>query len=37
VTLMTGRYKGTLVKAHAELPEITPAHFERWRPVSGAL
>ena len=30
VTLMTGRYKGTPMKAHAELPEITPAHFERW-------
>jgi len=31
VTLMTGRYKGTPMKAHAELAEITPAHFERWR------
>jgi len=30
VTLMTGRYKGTPMKAHAELVEITPAHFERW-------
>jgi hemoglobin len=30
VTLMTGRYKGTPMKAHVELPEITPAHFERW-------
>ena len=30
VTLMTGRYKGTPMKAHAELPEITPAHFECW-------
>jgi hemoglobin len=30
VTLMTGRYKGTPMKAHAELPEVTPAHFERW-------
>ncbi len=30
VTLMTGRYKGTPMKAHAELPEITPAHFQRW-------
>jgi len=29
VTLMTGRYKGTHMKAHAELPEITPAHFQR--------
>ena len=30
VMLMTGRYKGTPMKAHAELAEITPAHFERW-------
>ena len=30
VTLMTGRYKGTPMKAHAELPEISSAHFERW-------
>lgn len=30
VTLMTGRYKGTPMKAHAELPEISRAHFERW-------
>lgn len=30
VTLMTGRYKGTPMQAHSELPEITPAHFERW-------
>lgn len=30
VTLMTGRYKGTPMKAHAELPGITRAHFERW-------
>lgn len=30
VTLMTGRYKGTPMQAHAALPEITPAHFERW-------
>jgi hemoglobin len=30
VTLMTGRYKGTPMKAHAELPNIAPAHFERW-------
>jgi len=30
VTLMTGRYKGTPMKAHADLAEITPAHFERW-------
>ncbi len=30
VTLMTGRYKGMPMKAHAELAEITPAHFDRW-------
>jgi hemoglobin len=30
VTLMTGRYKGTPMKAHAELPDISRAHFERW-------
>ena len=30
VTLMTGRYKGTPMKAHAELPDIATAHFERW-------
>jgi hemoglobin len=30
VTLMTGRYKGTPMKTHAALAEITAAHFERW-------
>jgi hemoglobin len=30
VTLMTGRYKGTPMKAHAELPQISPAHFSQW-------
>jgi len=30
VTLMTGRYKDTPMKAHAELPDIAAAHFERW-------
>lgn len=30
VTLMTGRYKGTPMKVHAELPRITTVHFERW-------
>lgn len=30
VTLMTGRYKGTPMKAHAELPEIGPEHFRLW-------
>jgi hemoglobin len=30
VTLMTGRYKGTPMKAHAELPEINSEHFRSW-------
>jgi hemoglobin len=30
VMLMTGRYKGTPMKAHAELSEIAPEHFRRW-------
>ena len=30
VMLMTGRYKGTPMKVHAELPEIAPEHFQRW-------
>lgn len=30
VTLMTGRYKGTPMQAHAALPEIAKHHFERW-------
>ncbi len=30
VTLMTGRYKGTPMKAHAQLPDISGAHFDRW-------
>lgn len=30
VTLMTGRYKGTPMQVHAELPEISAAHFEQW-------
>ena len=30
VTLMTGRYKGTPMRVHAELAEIDVAHFERW-------
>jgi hemoglobin len=30
VTLMTGRYKGTPMKAHAELPQIGSVHFSRW-------
>ncbi len=30
VTLMTGRYKGTPMKAHAELPQIGAEHFRQW-------
>lgn len=30
VTLMTGRYKGTPMQAHAVLPDVSAAHFERW-------
>lgn len=30
VTLMTGRYKGTPMKVHADLPGIAREHFERW-------
>ena len=30
VTLMTGRYKGTPMQAHAALPDIDAKHFERW-------
>jgi hemoglobin len=30
VMLMTARYKGTPMKAHAELPELTPEHFRHW-------
>ena len=30
VTLMTGRYKGTPMKVHAKLPDISGAHFDRW-------
>lgn len=30
VMLMSGRYKGTPMKAHAELPDIAPRHFQRW-------
>jgi hemoglobin len=30
VMLMTGRYKGTPMKVHADLPEIAPEHFQRW-------
>jgi hemoglobin len=30
VTLMTGRFKGAPMRTHAELPDLTPAHFDRW-------
>jgi hemoglobin len=30
VMLMTGRYKGTPMQAHADLPQIAPQHFQRW-------
>ncbi|MGH6739455.1 MAG: group III truncated hemoglobin [Bradyrhizobium sp.] len=30
VTLLTGRYKGTPMQAHAALPQLAPAHFQQW-------
>jgi hemoglobin len=30
VLLMTGRFKGAPMPAHARIPDIQPAHFERW-------
>jgi hemoglobin len=30
VLLMTGRFKGAPMPAHARIPDIAPAHFERW-------
>lgn len=30
VLLMTGRYKGTPMAAHARIPDIRPTHFARW-------
>ena len=30
VTLMTGRYKGTPMRVHTELPGIAHEHFVRW-------
>ena len=30
VLLMTGRFKGTPMAAHAALPAIRPQHFARW-------
>jgi hemoglobin len=30
VLLMTGRFKGAPMAAHVRLPDLGPAHFERW-------
>ncbi len=30
VMLMTGRFKGAPMTAHARIPEIRPTHFARW-------
>ena len=30
VTLMSGRYHGTPMPAHARIPDIGPEHFARW-------
>jgi hemoglobin len=30
VLLMSGRFKGSPMAAHARIPEIRPAHFARW-------
>lgn len=30
VTLMTGRYKGTPMQAHAALPSVSAEHFDHW-------
>jgi hemoglobin len=30
VTLMTGRYKGAPMRAHAMLPAVSGAHFDHW-------
>ena len=30
VTLMTGRYKGTPMRVHAELPGVSAMHFALW-------
>lgn len=35
VLLMTGRFKGQPMAAHARLPDIAPAHFERWLELFG--
>lgn len=35
VLLMTGRFKGTPMAAHARLPELRATHFARWLHVFG--
>lgn len=35
VTLMSGRYHGTPMPAHARIAEIQPAHFTRWLQLFG--
>jgi hemoglobin len=30
VLLMSGRFKGTPMAAHAAIPELRPTHFARW-------
>ena len=30
VLLMSGRFKGSPMQAHARIAELSPAHFERW-------
>jgi hemoglobin len=30
VLLMTGRFKGSPMTAHAQIPDIRPTHFARW-------
>lgn len=41
VLLMTGRFRGAPMAAHVRLPDLGPAHFERWlslwRATAGAL
>ena len=35
VMLMTGRFKGRPMQVHAAMPEIAPAHFQRWLALFG--
>ncbi|HSM61319.1 MAG TPA: group III truncated hemoglobin [Longimicrobiales bacterium] len=30
VLLATGRYRGNPIEAHARIPDLAPAHFDRW-------